>query len=316
MTDAAAQPLPDARRTIATYLVCVFALSSIFYTLIIRDGHLAAGHGLYVFLLMWCPGVSALITSLVVRRPFRAHGWSWKWRYQWASYALPIAYATVAYAAVWALGFGGVPDWAKPDAFMRSIHFSGPRPVGMALWIGATITLGASLSVISALGEEIGWRGLLVPELARTTTFTRTALISGAIWATWHVPILLFADYNNGTPAWYGLSCFAVMVIGINFAFVYLRLRSGSLWTGAVMHATHNTVIQAILTPLTIDTGRTKWFVDEFGCALAIVAVLLAFLIWRRQATVAERSNVQAVAPSALPSNSDVSTSLFHGRLP
>ena len=150
--------------------------------------------------------------------------------------------------------------------------------------------------MISALGEEIGWRGLLVPELARTTTFTKTALISGVIWTSWHVPVLLFADYNNGTPAWYGLSCFAVMVIGINFAFVYLRLRSGSLWTGAVMHATHNTVIQAILTPLTIDTGHTKWFIDEFGCALAIVAVILAFFIWRRRADVEPAP--AAVAPT------------------
>jgi len=295
MPDAAPQALPDPRRTITVYLICVFALSSIFYTLIIRDGHLAAAHGAYVFALMWCPGVSALLTSLIVRRPFRALGWSWKWRYQWASYAIPIAYATVAYAVVWALGLGAIPDWTKADAFMRFTHFAGPRSIGMFLWIAATITIGAWLSVISALGEEIGWRGLLVPELARTTTFTKTALISGVIWTSWHVPILLFADYNNGTPAWYGLSCFAVLVIGINFAFVYLRLKSGSLWTGAVMHATHNTIIQAILTPLTIDTGHTKWFIDEFGCALAIVAVIVAFLTWRR------RADVEPTPASAAP---------------
>jgi CAAX protease family protein len=34
----------------------------------------------------------------------------------------------------------------------------------------------------------------------------------------------LFADYNSGTPAWYGLTCFTIMVIGINFPFAWMRL--------------------------------------------------------------------------------------------
>ena len=38
----------EIRVGISTYLACTFALSSIFYTLIIRAGHLSAGHGLYV----------------------------------------------------------------------------------------------------------------------------------------------------------------------------------------------------------------------------------------------------------------------------
>lgn len=294
MSNAAERPLPDPRRTIAVYLVCTFALSSIFYTLIIRDGHLAAAHGWYVLLLMWCPGVSAVITSLIVGRPLRAIGWSVKWRYEGASYLIPIAYAVVAYAIVWSLGLGGVPRWAFIDQYMQASHFAGSRPAALAKYVAVMLTLGAILSVRSALGEEIGWRGLLVPELARTTTFTKTALISGAIWTSWHVPILLFADYNNGTPAWYGLTCFAVMVMGISFVFAYMRLKSGSVWTCALMHATHNVVIQAILTPLTIDTGHTKWFIDEFGCVLAIVALIVAYLVWRRRGDVEPRAGVAA----------------------
>src|SRR2546430_1382585 len=37
----------------------------------------------------------------------------------------------------------------------------------------------------SALGEEIGWRGFLVPELARSMSFSAVALTTGIIWATW-----------------------------------------------------------------------------------------------------------------------------------
>jgi membrane protease YdiL (CAAX protease family) len=278
----------NVRAGIWTYLACTFALSSIFYFLIIRDGHLAAGHGLYVLGLMWCPGIAALTTCLIRGKPISSLGWAWKWKYQGLSYLIPIAYAGVAYAVVWATGLGGVPNWAIVDKLGKAGAFSTlSRPALLVVFVITTGTLGMITSTVSALGEEIGWRGYLVPELAKVTSFTKTALISGAIWTAWHVPILVFADYNNGTPVWYGLACFAVLVMSISFLFAWMRLRSGSLWTGVFLHASHNLFIQAIFTPMTIDTGRTKWFIDEFGCALALSALVVAFLVWRRREAVA-----------------------------
>ncbi|WP_457831901.1 CPBP family glutamic-type intramembrane protease, partial [Staphylococcus aureus] len=55
-------------------------------------------------------------------------------------------------------------------------------------------------SIANALGEEIGWRGFLVPELYKKIGYTKTSLLTGAIWSVWHYPILIFADYNKGTP--------------------------------------------------------------------------------------------------------------------
>jgi membrane protease YdiL (CAAX protease family) len=49
----------------------------------------------------------------------------------------------------------------------------------------------------TVIGEEIGWRGFLVPEFAKTQSFPATALITGFIWAIWHYPVLLFADYHS-----------------------------------------------------------------------------------------------------------------------
>lgn len=274
----------SARAGIYTYLACTLALSSIFYALIIRAGHLMAGHGLYVLTLMWCPGVAAISTCFIRGKPLSSLGWQWKWRYQLMSYAIPVAYAGVAYILVWITGFGGFPNWKVVDAFAAHAGLTHVDHVAvLALFILFTGTAGMLGSTVSALGEEIGWRGFLVPELAKVTSFTKTALISGAVWTAWHVPILVFADYNNGTPVWYGLICFAILVMSISFVFAWMRLRSGSLWTGVFLHASHNLFIQAILTPLTLDTGRTKYVIDEFGCALALVAVVVAVLVWRRR---------------------------------
>jgi membrane protease YdiL (CAAX protease family) len=102
--------------------------------------------------------------------------------------------------------------------------------------------------------------------LARRNSFTVTALISGIVWSVWHYPILLFADYNAGMPAWYGLLCFTVMVVGMSFVFAWMRLKSGSLWTGVLLHASHNLFIQDFFDPITPDTSPTKYVIGEFGC--------------------------------------------------
>jgi membrane protease YdiL (CAAX protease family) len=144
-------------------------------------------------------------------------------------------------------------------------------------------SFGMAKSLASGLGEEIGWRGFLVPQLFRNIGFTGTALISGAIWACWHYPLLIWSDYNSGTPTWYGLTCFTVLVLSISFVFAWMRLKSESLWTAALLHASHNLYIQGVFTPMTHDTGKTAWFIDEFGAVLPLVTVCFAVYFWRRR---------------------------------
>jgi hypothetical protein len=63
-----------------------------------------------------------------------------------------------------------------------------------------------------------------------------------------------------------------------------MRLKSGSLWTGALLHASHNLYVQTIFTPLTRDTGKTAWFIDEFGLMLPLVTIAFAVYFWARRA--------------------------------
>jgi membrane protease YdiL (CAAX protease family) len=263
-------------RRIVTFLLITLLFSAIFWALIISAGTIQAGGGLYTMGLMWCPGAAALLTTLLYQRNLRGLGWRLgRPRYLLASYALPLGYAAVAYGLAWVTGLGAFTS--------QNLPVGQPLPVFVLINATAVLVTGG---LLPALGEEIGWRGLLVPELARVTSFTNTALISGAIWAAWHLPLLLFADYNAGTPAWYALLCFAVMTIGISFAFAWLRLKSGSLWTAALLHASHNVFVQGVFDPLTRDTGITPYITTEFGAALALLAVIVAWVAWHRRALV------------------------------
>lgn len=266
--------MTSTRAPLATYLTLTLVLSAIFYGLIISAGSLGVHGGLYVLALMWSPGTSALVTRLIFQHNVRGEGWGWGGargtRFALLAYVLPLAYATAAYGFVWLTGLGGV-DLGR---------FHTP--------IVAFLLLGTAQSLLSATGEELGWRGFLVPTLAKTMPFTRVALISGAIWALWHMPLIIFADYNNGAPAWYSVMCFAVMVVALGFPFAWLRLRSKSVWPAAILHASHNLFVQAFFDRVTVNTGFTNWLTSEFGAALAIAIIVTAWFFWRARGTLAE----------------------------
>jgi membrane protease YdiL (CAAX protease family) len=269
-------------KKIWVFLLLTFALSSIFYYLIISSGSVQS----YSLGLMWCPGVAALITQLVFERSLRGLGWKpGKFKYLLASYAVPLAYALVVYAIVWLTGLGTFNPEQLVNQVAAQYHIQVQSPVAFVIVYAVIIaTFGLVTGALSALGEEIGWRGILVPELSKKYSFTITALISGGIWALWHYPVILFANYNNSSaPVWFGLICFTVMVIGISFAFAWLRLKSGSLWTAVILHAAHNVFIQACFTPLTGPTRWSAYVIDEFGIGLALAAVVVAYLFWRRR---------------------------------
>ena len=50
-----------------------------------------------------------------------------------------------------------------------------------------------------------------------------------------------------------------------------------------VLHGSHNLWIQSILTPLTSDTGPSKYIIDEFGFGLVITTLIGAVIVWRKR---------------------------------
>ena len=188
-----------------------------------------------------------------------------------SGYAIPVIYALIAYGIVWALGLG------RPDI----VHYAVATHHSFWQTLPLLAVVGVFGGCVAALGEEIGWRGFLVPVLAQRFGFVQTALISGTIWAAWHVPLIVFGDYNGGTPAWYSVMCFAAGVLGVGFLFAWMRLLSGSIWPCVMLHAVHNTIVQEVLTPLTANTGHTAWFIDEFGAVLPLCIIAAAVLVIR-----------------------------------
>ena len=243
------------------------------------------GSGLRSLLIMWSPGLAAIAASLLTRRSFGQIGWRLgPVRWLVAGWLIPIVYAAPAYALVWVTGLGAVPS----STFLERARLTLGMPTegnGMviAAAFGYITVVNLLPSMVLALGEEIGWRGFLVPELAKSGGFRKAAVWSGLIWGGWHLPGVLSGAYGAAsTPLAFRVACFLSLVVTTAVIMAWLRMKSGSIWPVAIMHATHNGVIQAFFDRITADTGPTPYFTGEFGIAMIPFVMGVAWVVWRR----------------------------------
>ncbi|MFN7923063.1 MAG: CPBP family intramembrane glutamic endopeptidase [Bryobacteraceae bacterium] len=271
-------------RVLPAYLAFTLGLSSVFYVLIAKSKTGGGEWVDYTGCLMWCPGIAAFLACNYSGRSMSTLGWKWgQTRYYAYGYLTPLGYVGVIYAFVWFTGFGGFPNPAFVDMVAKDIGF-GPLPAWatIALYFFFVSTIAVIKNCATVLGEEIGWRGLLVPVLADRYGFAATAMISGIIWALWHYPLLLLGPNHSATPVWYDLPLFTITVVSINFLWTWMRLKSGSIWPCVLLHAAHNTFFQRFFDPFTAYGSRTPYVAGEFGAALTVVSVLIAVYLTSR----------------------------------
>ena len=233
-------------------------------------------------IVMVSPALAALIASVLTRRSLKEIGWRVtpvKWLA--LGWALPILYAVPAYALIWITGFGGIPNptFLERARFTLNMADASDGPVIISAFFYITL-INLIPSVILSLGEEIGWRGFLVPELTKWIGLRNASLLSGVIWAAWHMPGILSGDY--GSAGTYQLVCFTLMVVTTGVIMAWLRMKSESVIPVAIMHAMHNGLIQTFLDRITFDTGSTSYFTGEFGIMLIPFTLGIAWYVWRR----------------------------------
>lgn len=243
-----------------------------------------------IFLVQFSPLGAAFITKLVFQRNLRGLGWGWgKTRYQAAAYGLAFLLPLISFCLVWSLGFGGffnaafVMEAQADLADMFGLNISSPWVVMLVL-----VALGGTLGMIVAIGgigEELGWRGFLVPELYKTYDFTRAALISGVIWAVYHWPLIIFLMAPRlGVSPLPLMVCILLASIGLSTTLAWLRLKSGSVWTAVIFHMALNVHTQGFFQNLTVKTSwLTHYFSGENGLMLALVSAVFGFWFWRRR---------------------------------
>ena len=132
-------------------------------------------------------------------------------------------------------------------------------------------------------GEEIGWRGFLLPRIAARVGLPAASVIVGVVWACWHLPFFFLAGTDKTGQSF---PAYATGVIGLSvaMAFLYWRTR-GSLFLTMVMHAAVNNLRLVATVPssgsaFSLHASFVSW---ATGAVMAVVAAGL--LVAMRGAT-------------------------------
>lgn len=147
------------------------------------------------------------------------------------------------------------PLWLFHSWFWGSIRFE-VSPVSLLSLVVA----------VFIVGEEIGWRGFLLPHLLKRYPPLISSLIVGLIWAAWHLPNFLLPNYPH-----YGLpfAAFAAMTVAFSTLFTWFHLNtSGSLLVAVIFHAALNLFSLAAIEP-----SRQYWLKAFVYGVAAVIAV-------------------------------------------
>lgn len=113
-------------------------------------------------------------------------------------------------------------------------------PLGMLVLIQVVVAVvAAPINAVAAVGEEIGWRGFLLPRLMPMGTLP-AVVVGGVVWALWHAPLILLGyNYPEG-PRWMALLCMSGLCVALGGVLAWLRLRTQSVWPCALFHGAIN----------------------------------------------------------------------------
>jgi membrane protease YdiL (CAAX protease family) len=200
--------------------------------------------------MMYVPLLSALIVQkLVWREPFwREIGVSFRpnrwFLVAWflmplvalAAFGLSLLVPGVEFAPDSAGMFERFKDILTPEqmAQMRKqLDESSVHPFVFTLLSG--LTAGLVITALAAFGEEAGWRGFLLKQLA-PLGFWKSSLLTGAIWGVWHFPVILMGHNYPQHPA-AGVLLMIVFCLLLAPLHTYIRLKARSVIGATILHA-------------------------------------------------------------------------------
>jgi len=186
-------------------------------------------HGEALFMVLFLlgglgPTISPYLSFWMVKdknglKVYHTHLFKWKLNIFW--YVIPFVISfTVLFVA------DGVYHFLANDSgFMQGI-----KPWFMIFPLFVMMFFGGGL-------EELGWRGIALPELERKYSALFSSIILGLIWIIWHIPLFFIKGVNQ-----YGsnIFVFALGVMGLTFILSWIYNRTGSILICIIFHDSFN----------------------------------------------------------------------------
>jgi uncharacterized protein len=223
---------------------------------------------------MWAPAVGALIARRTVDREWEAGLPLREWGPTGARVIVrPLVVTLVVYGAAYAvMAAFGLAHWSPGGGKWTTTSQIVTNVVVNLLVLGAVGTL-------TAMGEELGWRGYLQPRLDAAGVRT-SLLVLCLVQIAYHAPVMAFAGYANVGSLGTSLALFAAAELPWTFIAASESYRARSVWPAIFFHSFHNTVSQWLFPKFFAVPANQLWLQGEDGILPAVGYALVAAALW------------------------------------
>jgi membrane protease YdiL (CAAX protease family) len=105
------------------------------------------------------------------------------------------------------------------------------------------LIVGPVINIIPTMGEELGWRGYLLPKLRTLFSDRLSLVLSGVIWGLWHAPVIILG-HNYGTNylgyPYLGILMMLLFCVSMGIIVGYFTIKINSVIPAAMVHSAIN----------------------------------------------------------------------------
>ena len=151
------------------------------------------------------------------------------------------------------------------------------RPcVFLAVSFVQVLGAGATLNLVFALGEEIGWRGFLHRRLEEGLGFWTASGIVGVVWGIWHAPAVYYG-HNFPDHPYLGILIMMLLTLLMSPVLAHLHSQARTVIAPALFHGTFNAAGGQL--SIMIE-GGSNLVAAPMGAAGMVVLLLLNAGVW------------------------------------
>jgi len=158
----------------------------------------------------------------------------------------------------------------------------------------ANLVVSAVIGTVIILGEEIGWRGYLLPRVQQLTNDKRrAALVTGFVHGCFHLPLILIATtYDEFGSRWIVAPMVVAVITMGGVFYAYLWDRTHTVWPVAMAHGAVNIAFgMGAAAVVASSQADLAYVAGEGGIATFVVVALAATWlltrakVWRTEPT-------------------------------
>jgi membrane protease YdiL (CAAX protease family) len=233
-----------AKKQIIIYIVLSFLIAWILFLIIPLKG-MVYGEQRSTLLLtgaMFAPAISSILVRLITKEGFKNMLLKPNFKGNIKTYLLI---------------FFGPSLLIIVSAILYFLLFPTHFDTGLTLLQGAEVTpstillvsllqvilVGPVINIVPTMGEELGWRGYLLPKLRTLFSDRLSIIISGIIWGLWHAPVIIMG-HNYGTEypgyPYVGILVMVVFCVALGIIEGYFTIKLNSVIPAAMIHSAMN----------------------------------------------------------------------------